>query len=302
MAQPSAVVLLHLRRLDRFLKRQGLHRTAHVLERESLVCFDAAYLQRMVRRGRWGAAWHYLRRFSPLWEAEGEAANYKYTQLLHSLSDHSMLAFLACRGEEGGRAAWSLPSLSPHDPLRERLPEVAKCQDLFRSMTSAEARASVNWEEIKRTILEQLQELLRLCPDLDRSLRMRPPQHMPTPTTIIPLGLRVSRRHQRKRIDRKPARELAHFLLQNRQEITKSPSGFSIGASDSVRPAIQIEPAALQAPAPDATTVAVGILGGDGSEAEDASKSRKRKMSAMPETDDDTAARLKARIESPSRL
>jgi hypothetical protein len=35
MGPSSAVLLLHLRRLDRFLKRQGLHRTAHTYVRLS---------------------------------------------------------------------------------------------------------------------------------------------------------------------------------------------------------------------------------------------------------------------------
>ncbi|CAN6313917.1 unnamed protein product [Urochloa humidicola] len=228
MEQPSAVALLHLRRLDRFLKHQGLHRTADTLERESLVHFDAAHLQKLVKDGRWSAAWYYLRRFSPLWEPEGEGTNQQYTSLLHSLSDDSMLAFLACRGDEGGRAASSMfpgPSsraLPSDDAFHNKFPEKIKRYDLCHSMTSAQARASVDWENMKLKTLEKIQELLRLRPDLKCSLRMRPPQRMPTLSEIIPLGLQGPQRHQRKKVDRKPASELARLLLHIQKGLPSS--------------------------------------------------------------------------------
>ncbi|RLN39922.1 hypothetical protein C2845_PM01G04180 [Panicum miliaceum] len=195
MGQPSAVALLHLRRLDRFLKHQGLHRTADTLERESLVHFDAAHLQKLVKGGRWGAGWYYLRRFSPLWEPEGEGTNQQYTSLLHSLSDDSMLAFLACRGDEGGRAASLMfpgpasRALPSDDAFRNKYSETIKRYDLCHSMTSAEARASVDWDNIKLKTLEKIEELLRVRPDLKCNLRMRLPQRVPTLSEIIPLRL-----------------------------------------------------------------------------------------------------------------
>ncbi|PUZ42643.1 hypothetical protein GQ55_9G598900 [Panicum hallii var. hallii] len=228
MGQPSAVALLHLRRLDRFLKHRGLHRTADTLERESLVHFDAAHLQKLVKDGRWSAAWYYLRRFSPLWEPEGEGTNQQYTSLLHSLSDDSMLAFLACRGDEGGRAASlmfpgpSSRALPSDDAFRNKFSETIKRHDLCHSMTSAQARASVDWENIKLKTLEKIEELLRLHPDLKCSLRMRSPQRVPTLSEIIPLGLRGPKRHQRNRVGRKPARELAHFLLHIQKRLPSS--------------------------------------------------------------------------------
>ncbi|KAL6630670.1 hypothetical protein ACP70R_028521 [Stipagrostis hirtigluma subsp. patula] len=310
MGPSSAVLLLHLRRLDRFLKRQGLHRAARTLERESLAHFDAAHLQKLVREGRWSAASRYLDRFSPLWEPEGKGTNQQYTALMHSLGEHSLLAFLARRGEEGDPffPRHSHVSFPSGDAFRTKFPEVFQRHELYRSMSSAEARASVNWDNIKLTTLEKIQELLHLRPDLECRLRMRSPQHMPTPSEIIPLSLgsRVSPRHPRKRIDRKSAREVAHFLLNKRQEITKSPSGFSSnGTSDSMTSDMQIEPAALRAdPGLDTTTsVAAGTLGGDGSEAEHARNSLKRKMDAMADTDADASTRLlKARNESSSPL
>jgi hypothetical protein len=123
-------------------------------------------------------------------------------------------------------------------------------------------RESVNWEAIKLTTLEKLQEWLHLRPDLECSLRMRQPQCTSMPAEIIPLGywssfnfwaltmfntlvilgrslvccwtdqsccivhyddylphcfsLRGSKRHRRKRVDSKPARELALFFQQKR--------------------------------------------------------------------------------------
>ncbi|CAO2204573.1 unnamed protein product [Urochloa humidicola] len=215
--QSSPVLLLRLRRLNRFLNRQGLHSAARTLERESLVYFDAAHLQRLVRGGRWEAAGSYLRRFSPLWEGEGGTSQH-YTASLHTLQHHAMLHYLACRGEEGGRAAGSLFCNSSGDAFRKKFPEIAHRHDLYRSMASKQARASVNWEAIKLATLENLQQLLRLSPDLERSLRMREPQCTSTPSEIIPLDLRSSQsqRHQRKRVGSKPARELALSFQQKR--------------------------------------------------------------------------------------
>ncbi|XP_039799689.1 uncharacterized protein LOC120664497 [Panicum virgatum] len=56
-------------------------------------------------------------------------------------------------------------------------------------MASAQARASVNWEDIKLRTLEKLQELLHFHPDVTCSLRMRELQCTPTASEITPLGL-----------------------------------------------------------------------------------------------------------------
>lgn len=218
-SQSSPVVLLHLRRLDRFFKRQGLHSIAHTLERESMVYFDAAHLQKLVKDGQWEAAGTYLKGFSPLWEGEGTTQH--YTSFLHNVQHRAMLAFLACRGEEGGRAASSL-FWSNDDAFRKKFPKIAERTDLYRSMASAQARASVNWEDIKLRTLEELQELLHLHPDVKCSLRMRELQCTPTASEITPLGSRVSWRHQRKRVERKPASELARFLLQKKKRLPSS--------------------------------------------------------------------------------
>ncbi|CAL4958312.1 unnamed protein product [Urochloa decumbens] len=226
--QSSPVLLLHLRRLNRFLKRQGLHSAARTLERESLVYFDAAHLQRLVRSGRWEAAGTYLRRFSPLWEGE-DGTSQHYTSFLHTVQHHAMLHYLACRGEEGGRDASSLFCNSNDAAFRSKFPEIAQRHDLYRSMASKQARASVDWEAIKLTTLEKLQELLRLSPDLERSLRMREPQCTSTPSEIIPLDLPGSQKHQRKRVGSKPARELALSFQQKRLS-TSQETGHSGGS------------------------------------------------------------------------
>lgn len=116
------------------------------LERESLMHFDAVHLQNLVREGRWRAACRYLGSFSPLWEPEGEGTNQRYTALMHSLRHHSMLAFLACRGEEGGRAArcyYPCPSqlAYPSDAaFRTKFHDVIERHDLYHSMISAHSR------------------------------------------------------------------------------------------------------------------------------------------------------------------
>ena len=102
-----------------------------------MVYFDAAHLQKLVKDGRWEAAGTYLKGFSPLWEGKG--ATQHYTSFLHNMQHHTMLAFLACRGEEGGRAASSL-FWSNDDAFRKKFPEIAERNDLYRSMVSAQAR------------------------------------------------------------------------------------------------------------------------------------------------------------------
>ena len=106
------------------------------LEKESMVYFDTAHLQKLVKDGRWEAAGTYLKGFSPLWEGEGTTQHYTS---LHNMQHHTMLAFLACRGEEGGHAASSL-FWSNDDAFRKKFPEIAERTDLYRSMASAQAR------------------------------------------------------------------------------------------------------------------------------------------------------------------
>jgi hypothetical protein len=138
MGQFSAVVLLHLRRLDGFLRRHGLRSTAHTyvrphrslqissinspgilssilrLERESLAFFDAAHLQKLVRKGRWDAAWRYVRRFSPLFPEEGgEGPSHHYTAFVRTLGHHAMLDYLACRGDEAAKSLYPRPPMTP---------------------------------------------------------------------------------------------------------------------------------------------------------------------------------------------
>nr|CAB3450883.1 unnamed protein product [Digitaria exilis] len=130
--QSSPVFLLHLRRLDRFLRHQGLHSTAYMLEKDSLAYFDVAHLQKVVKDGQWDAAWRYVRSFSPLWEpTEGESTNQQYTDFVHSLEHNSMLHYLACRGEEGGRFARSIVWSS--DGARKS-PKIAQQFDLYHGL------------------------------------------------------------------------------------------------------------------------------------------------------------------------
>uniref|UniRef100_A0A453JZK0 Uncharacterized protein n=1 Tax=Aegilops tauschii subsp. strangulata TaxID=200361 RepID=A0A453JZK0_AEGTS len=140
----------------------------------------------------------------------------QYATLLSSLSHHSILAWLACRGDEGGRAA---SFLRPSDEaIRKACPEEARRKVMYCSMTSQQARPSVNWEDIKLETLTRLQELVDLRPNLDCLLKNRLPRHKPTPQDVIPLGLRGSRRYRRKRVNHKPAHDLAYFVLHKRYQ------------------------------------------------------------------------------------
>jgi hypothetical protein len=110
------------------------------LEGESLVYFDAAHLQKLVRDGRWEAAGRYMRRFSQLWESE--VAGQHFTAFRHTLENNAMLHYLACRGDDGGRAASSL-FCCDDDAFRSKFPEIAQRHDLYRSMASKQARYTI---------------------------------------------------------------------------------------------------------------------------------------------------------------
>ncbi|KAF8663062.1 hypothetical protein HU200_055656 [Digitaria exilis] len=155
------------------------------LERNSLVYFDAAHLRKLVKDGRWEDAGDYMDRFEPLWEGEGTSQ--RHAAFMHILQHHAMLDYLACRGDDGGRTASSL-FCKDNAAFREKFPEVAQRHDLYRSMASKQARESIDWDAIKLTTSEKLQELINLHPDLKCSSRMRKPQCTSTPSEIIPLG------------------------------------------------------------------------------------------------------------------
>lgn len=125
-----------LRRLDAFLKHHGLLHTAYTLEMESRVLFEPTRLQVLVTQGKWSEADRYLRCFSALWKDDGDGAA-QYTALQGSLNFNAVLAWLACRGEEGGRAAARFKP--PSDAFRKADPEAAKLKDIYCSMTSQQA-------------------------------------------------------------------------------------------------------------------------------------------------------------------
>lgn len=138
-SRPRAVprrVSAPLRRLDAFLKHHGLLHTAYTLEMESRVLFEPTRLQVLVTQGKWSEADRYLRCFSALWKDDGDGAA-QYTALQGSLNFNAVLAWLACRGEEGGRAAARFKP--PSDAFRKADPEAAKLKDIYCSMTSQQA-------------------------------------------------------------------------------------------------------------------------------------------------------------------
>uniref|UniRef100_A0ACD5XYW5 Uncharacterized protein n=1 Tax=Avena sativa TaxID=4498 RepID=A0ACD5XYW5_AVESA len=192
--QCPAELLLHLRRLPAFLKHHGLQHTAHTLEMEAGVFFEAAHLLELVSQGRWAPAHRYLRCFSALWDDEDGGAT-QYSALLDCLAHNSALAWFACRGDEGGRAASLLSP--PYHALRESHPDMTERQAMYCSMASQQARESVDWNDIKFRTLERVKELICLRPNLEHLPSNRLPRHMPImPQDIIPLGFRGCRRHQ----------------------------------------------------------------------------------------------------------
>lgn len=124
--------------LNRVIYRQLSSDGNFRLEKDSLAYFDAAHLQELVKDGEWDAAWRYVRPFSSLWEPpEGESTNQQYTDFMHSLKHNSMLHYLACRGEEGGRVARS--TFQSSDGAKKS-PKIAQEHALYRSMASERAR------------------------------------------------------------------------------------------------------------------------------------------------------------------
>nr|CAB3496956.1 unnamed protein product [Digitaria exilis]CAB3501893.1 unnamed protein product [Digitaria exilis] len=80
--RPAALAGLRLRCLISFLRRRRLYRTAHALERETGVFFDAEHLRRMLLRDRWAAASKYALSFVNARDCSREADLFNFRILV----------------------------------------------------------------------------------------------------------------------------------------------------------------------------------------------------------------------------
>ncbi|KAK3135958.1 hypothetical protein QOZ80_5BG0425840 [Eleusine coracana subsp. coracana] len=240
---------LRLRRLISFLRRNRLHATAHALERESGVFFDAAHLRRLILNDRLAAASSYSLRFVTVGDCsrEAEALNIRIL-ILRVIAD-----LAAGRAHSGD---WLFQRIYANlDGYRE-------CQTirkLLLSMRSDKTKSSILYRRLKPKAVEIIMDFVAKCPELQAKARLPRSTFDPTYTPSLGPGLWECRsQHHNNKTGRIPARILACSFLQKRPPrhighkmnnpgISKchqeSPPGCSEGACDSKRGANMLQKA-----------------------------------------------------------
>ncbi|KAL6649249.1 hypothetical protein ACP70R_013473 [Stipagrostis hirtigluma subsp. patula] len=284
------------RRILCFLKRHHLEFAAHQLERETTVYFDLSHLKFLATSARWDELTSYVAWFLPSDPESSPQAN----NFWHCLHIYRVLAMIAAGGKQAQHVDTLFPLLDAAAAKAD--PQTAELRTFIHEVRRRPPRDYGSWAQIWEAAGERLKKLALKCPELKGKLHL--PHYAPKHWQINLCGVQPMLRTYRKRVNQRKA--CVRFFVQKSQEINASLSGFSSnGTSDSMTSNMEIEPAALQTvPGLDAgTSYAAGTLGGDGSKAEDASNSLKRKMDAMADTNADTSTRLlKARNESSSPL
>ncbi|TVU27420.1 hypothetical protein EJB05_30029 [Eragrostis curvula] len=241
---------LRLRRLISFLRCNGLSATAHTLERQTGVFFDAAHLRRLLLEDRCAAASSYALRFVTVGDCspEAEALNVRIL-VLRVIADFA-----------AGQA-------HAVDALFQRLyanlhfyKDSEAIGKLLLSMRSDRTKASILHRRLKPKAVDVIMDLVAKCPELQAKARL--PRCTFDPAYIMSLrppgGLWQYRSHHRNKIARTPAHASSH------QSQKKSLSAWG------------------------RYKWCPRMLGGDGrvrKEEKDSNKSKKCKMSAMSETD-----------------
>ncbi|TVU30065.1 hypothetical protein EJB05_21671 [Eragrostis curvula] len=274
------------RRILCFLKRRHLHGAAHQLERETAVFFDMSHLRYLATTARWDELSSYIQRFLP------SPTSLPATLFLHRLHSYQVLGTIA----DGGKRINDIDRLYPllDDTAAKDRPHVAALRIFFHDVRKRPPRDVASWMQVWKTAAEKLEKLALKCPELKGKLHLpHSPHYAPKRWQINLSGVRPTRKAYKEKGNKPKACDIRCFYEQKRQEINKrfsvppSRSGFSSNeTSGSIISDMQIELAVPQAPGADTSCVA-GMLGGDsslGKEEVDASKSKKRKMSAMSET------------------
>ncbi|KAK3135956.1 hypothetical protein QOZ80_5BG0425780 [Eleusine coracana subsp. coracana] len=194
---------LRLRRLISFLRRHRLHATAHALERQTGVFFDARHLRRMLLDGRCAAASSYALRFVTVGDWSPEAAELNFRILiLRVVAD--LANGQACDvGDLFQRVYASLPGCHG-------------LRNLLLSMHSDRIKAYRIYRLIKHKLVQVIMDLVARCPEFQAKARL--PRCTYDPAYIMSLGpnrlQRCTSRHKNK-IGRIPAKVLARSFLQH---------------------------------------------------------------------------------------
>ncbi|TVU01797.1 hypothetical protein EJB05_52734 [Eragrostis curvula] len=278
------------RRILCFLKRHGLERAAHQLEKETTVFFDVNHLTFLATCARWDELASYVDLFVRSNDPEPPSREaLKFSYFLHIFRVLAMIAAGHSQAEAVGKL---YPVLDEAEAKAN--PRKAALPAFFHKVRQNPPRGPSTWMAIWAGAAKRLKDLALKCPELKGKLHL--PHYAPKRWQINLSGVRPVLRPLTKKVKKQKARDIACFIKEKRQEITRSPSGFSSNAtSDSLLSDLQVGLAVLQD-----TTDESGVRGGDemhGSEAEDASKLKKRKISAemLEITDADVDTRLKTR-------
>ncbi|KAL6637396.1 hypothetical protein ACP70R_024968 [Stipagrostis hirtigluma subsp. patula] len=205
----SALTGLRLRRLVSFLKRHRLYDTAHALERQTGVFFDAEHLRRMLRDGRWPSASSYALRFFSAGDCSLEA-----DMLIFRILLLRVMADLA-----GGQAHADLALFQRLYASLRDYPDGDALRRLLLSMRSDVTKASSLYQRIKPKAVEVIMDLVAKCPELKTKTRL--PRCTVDPTYIMSLGpgMRVGRMCHKNKAARIPAHVLASSFLRKRPHL-----------------------------------------------------------------------------------
>ncbi|XP_025792154.1 uncharacterized protein LOC112873411 [Panicum hallii] len=202
----AALAGLRLRRLISFLRRHRLYRTAHALERETGVFFDAKHLRRMLDHERWAAASSYALSFVNVRDCSREADVLNFRILV--------LRVLAAFAAGQGRSV---------DALFRRIYAYLRVYDdcdglrrLLLSMRSDDTKSSILYRRIKPKAVADIMDLVAKCPELKAKTRL--PRSTFDPAYIMSLGPRLwqqSTRHT-NRTSSVPAHIIALSFVRKR--------------------------------------------------------------------------------------
>uniref|UniRef100_A0A0A9CZV1 Uncharacterized protein n=1 Tax=Arundo donax TaxID=35708 RepID=A0A0A9CZV1_ARUDO len=199
---------LRLRRLIFFLRRNRLYATAHALERQTGVFFDAAHLRRLLLHDRCAAASSYALRFVTVGDCspEADALNVRIL-ILRVISDFAA-------GRSRARAV---------DPLFQRLhaaldayPNCAGLRKVLLSMRSDDTKAFRLYRHIKPKAVEVIMDMVAKCPELQAKARL--PHCTFDPAYIMSLGpgLWGCTTRRNYKIGHIPAHVIARSFLRKR--------------------------------------------------------------------------------------
>ncbi|TVU40868.1 hypothetical protein EJB05_14349, partial [Eragrostis curvula] len=228
---------------------------------------------------RWDELSSYVQRFLP------SPTSLPATLFLHSLHIYQVLGTIAA----GGNRVSDIDRLYPllDDTAAKDNPHVAALRIFFHDVRKCQHRDVASWMQVWKTAAEKLEKLSLKCPELKGKLHLPHSPHY-APKQYAPLE-RLTRRKATN-----PKRVISGVSMNKRGRRSTRDFQFClplrsatelIGCHNSQGHLESLELCSNEAPGTDTSGVA-GMLDGIESLGKevDASKSKKRKMNAMPET------------------